>query len=471
MNQDNTFIALDIGTSFIKGAILDLDQQELRGIQRQPFPELIAGLPANFFEVAPDTLVAAVQPLLYSLLEQEPNCQGIVTCTQMHGLVLTDEAYQPLTNVITWRDQRAITAHPSGHGTYYDVLCQRLTAEERSQLGGGLRAGLPIGTLFWLAEEGKLPQAPAIPLTLSEYLLTTFCTENLHPRIEPTNAAAYGTYNLTSGTWYIDVLEKLGLDHLKWPEIGSIQSVVGTINIDGRSIPCYASVGDHQCALAGSFLQNGELSLNIATGSQASLITPTLMLGEYETRPYFDQRFINTWAKIPAGRSLTLLVNLLTEIAQTQGIELSDPWTTITQAVEQIMRTSPESDLEIDLSFYDSTEVSAGSFTNVREDNLSVGHLFLAAFQSMAQNYLSSGLKIAGDQNSWERIVFSGGLAQKLEPLRQAILDTFQQAGLNHSHRLCAEEEDTLLGLMVLARYISGEADSVAEATKSIAQK
>jgi len=423
MKQDNIFIALDIGTSFIKGAILDLDQRKLRGVQRQPFPTPIAGLPANFFEVDPEALVAAVEQLLSSLLEKQSICQGIVTCTQMHGLVLTDQAYQPLTNIITWRDQRSIIAHPSRQGNYYDILSQRLTDEERSQLGGGLRAGLPIGTLFWLAEEGMLPQS-AIPLTLSEYLLTALCTENLHPQIEPTNAAAYGAYNLASGRWHTTVLEKLGLDHLMWPEIGSIKSIVGTINAYGQSIPCYASVGDHQCALAGSFLQNGELSLNISTGSQASLITPVLTLGDYETRPYFDQRFINTWAKIPAGRSLTLLVSLLTEIAQTQGIELADPWAAITQAVEQVLTANPKSGLEIDLSFYDTIDGAA-----------------------------------------WNRIVFSGGLAQKLEPLRRIVVDTFQQAGQNHSYRLCVEEEDTLLGLMTLALYICGEADSVAEAT------
>jgi len=159
---------------------------------------------------------------------------------------------------------------------------------------------------------------------------------------------------------------------------------------------------------------------------------------------------LNTLVKIPAGRSLSLLVDLLTEIAQIQGIELADPWAAISQAVDGVS----ESDLEVDLSFYDSVEGQTGSITNIREDNLSVGHLFDAAFQRMAVNYLEGAQRLAGDQSIWSQIVFSGGLAQKVPSLRQAILSAFQKAGYPHQSRLCAEEEDTLLGLLEI---INGE--------------
>ncbi|MEM7536596.1 MAG: FGGY family carbohydrate kinase [Chloroflexota bacterium] len=466
MKQSNTFIALDIGTSFIKGALLDLDTRTMSNIMRQPFPEPVPNLPANFFEVDPDALISAVRQLLMSLADQVPDCRGVVTCTQMHGLVLTDNNHHPLTNIITWRDQRTINPHPAGNSSYYDVLIAQLTERERAELGGGLRAGLPIGTLFWMAEENRLPPSPATPLTLSEFVLGALCTGDINPIIEPTNAAAYGAYDISRETWHSSVLEKLGLAGLQWPEIGSVSSVIGYADLNGQRVPCYTSVGDHQCALAGSFLETGELSLNVATGSQVSLITPTLSLGQYETRPYFDHRFLNTLVKLPAGRSLNLLVNLVTELSAREGAALANPWASITDAVTEVGQQGVENPLTIDLAFYDSADGADGSIGNIREDNLSVGHLFHAAFQRMAHNYVQYGLQVAGAQHTWHRIVFSGGLVQKVDALRQMILDTFQQAELEYSHRLSMEEEDTLLGLMVIALHISSEADSVAEATR-----
>ncbi|MEM7127924.1 MAG: FGGY family carbohydrate kinase [Chloroflexota bacterium] len=476
MGKPNYFVAIDIGTSFIKGALLDLDRRQLLHIQRQPFPDPVANLAANFFEVDPDTLVVTIRSLLDSLLGLAPDCLGIVTCTQMHSLVLTDTHYHPLSNLITWRDQRAVLPHPSGEGTYFDQLLSRLTDEDLAALGGGLRAGLPVGTLFWMAQNQLLPTQEAIPLTLSEFVMTQLCgtdsssqvessswpnnQQTIKPLIEPTNAAAYGAYNVEQGDWHYDVLTKLGLAHLKWPEVGSIHSITGYVHRNGRPIPCYSSVGDHQCALAGAFLQQRELSLNIATGAQASLITPHLKLGNYETRPYFDQRFINTIVKIPAGRSLTLLVDLITELASPGNPEQRDPWALIATAVEAV----PQTDLQINLAFYDSQDGATGSITNIREDNLNVGHLFRAAVQNMAENFYECAVRISDAPTDWEQIVFSGGLVTKFDALRAAILHQFQSA-----HRLCLQEEDTLLGMLVLALTINGQAETVAEATRLLA--
>ena len=44
-------IGLDIGSTTIKGAVLDLRQHELRGVVQRPFPQPLVGLPVGFFEV------------------------------------------------------------------------------------------------------------------------------------------------------------------------------------------------------------------------------------------------------------------------------------------------------------------------------------------------------------------------------------------------------------------------------------
>ncbi len=101
----------------------------------------------------------------------------------------------------------------------------------------------------------------------------------------------------------------LGLDDLRWPRIRELGDVVGHMEINGRKIPCYTPVGDYQCALVGSLFGADEVSLNIATGSQVSRMTDTLVLGDYQTRPFFEGKFLNTFTSPPGGRALNVIVD------------------------------------------------------------------------------------------------------------------------------------------------------------------
>ena len=448
-----SFIAVDLGTSFIKGAMLDLETLSLKHIQRVPFPEPVAGLPSLFYEVDPLQVVSAFQALVRQLLADSPDSQGLVMCSQMHGLVLTTEQGQPLSNCMTWQDQRVLLSHPSGEGTYFEILSSRLTAEEKRQIGNELKPSLPLCYLFWLAEENKLPQTAVIPAALPDFVLAYL--SEAKPDIELTNAGAHGALNLETLAWHQGIIDKLGLAHLQWPHIRDFGEPVCTLEIDGASLPCYTPIGDHQCAVTGAFLGYEELSLNIATASQVTMLTPKLALGEYQTRPFFDSRFMNTIARLPAGRSLDVLINLLTELATAQGITLADPWATIDEAVASVSDTT----LQVDLSFFATTVGDQGLIGNIQEDNLTIGHLFRAAFRHMAENYYTCGLRLSPNQG-WRNLVFSGGIAQKVAPLRQIIQDKF---GLDY--RVCVSSEDTLLGLLALALCANGQAQSVGEAT------
>jgi sugar (pentulose or hexulose) kinase len=253
--------------------------------------------------------------------------------------------------------------------------------------------------------------------------------------------------------WPKRLFERLGLAGFNWPVVGSMQEAVGRVECDGRSLVCYPSLGDHQSALAGASLNYGELSLNIATGSQIALMTCTLKLGEYRTRPYFDGSFINTFTNIPAGRALDSWIRTLTQLASSGGNSLEDPWSHILRAVDKVDST----DLKVDLALFDSPVGDRGSISNIREGNLSIGDLFRAAFESMAENYRTLGERLSPEK-AWERIVFSGGLARRVKILRTIISER-----LDTPYRICAESEDTLIGLLAVAQVVSGRSESVGE--------
>jgi sugar (pentulose or hexulose) kinase len=430
-----SYIGIDLGTSFLKGAVLDLGCLEIRHVEREPFPDFLPGLPALYREVDPWQILAQVESLLERLLEHAPDCQGLVLCGQMHGLVMIGGEGEPSSNYISWSDQRAA-------GDCFDELARRVGPEERRQLGNEFRASLPLAVLFWFRENGALPAGEVAPASLAEFVAARLC--RAPPVFEPTEAAACGALNLETLGWHHGVLRKLGLDGLRWPPVRPAGELAGR----WRGLPCHTPVGDQQCALVGALLEEGELSLNIATGSQVALISPRLDFGSYTTRPYFDGNYLKTITHIPAGRALNALIGLLTELAETPR---PDPWSYIEAEVGRVAAT----DLRAHLAFYPGPCGDRGALENLHEANLSVGHLFRAAFESMADNYLACAGRLSPAKD-WGRVVFSGGLARRLEALRNPVA-----ARLQSPCRLSPSAEDTLLGLLLLALAFSGRQPSV----------
>ncbi len=447
-----SFIGIDIGTSFIKGAVLDVDALSINHIRRIAFPDPLPDLPPLYKEYDPYAVLSVVQRLLDDLLAYAEDCEGIAMCSQMHGLVFTTALGEPLSNLTTWQDQRVLLPHPSGKGTYFDVMRQRLSPDMLRKMGNELHAGQPLGVLFWRAEQGDLPGTNSIPTSLPDFVLANLCGTS--PCTELTHAMSHGGLNLETLDWHQEVLSLLGVNGLHWPEIRPYGQVVGYLPSVSRTIPCYTPVGDYQCAMVGALLEPGELSFNISTGSQVSLLKQQLEFGNYQTRPFFDERFLATITHIPAGRALNMLVKLLSELAEMQELSLADPWPYIARKSAEVEKTK----MRMNLSFYNSSFGDYGEISHILEEELTVGHLFHAAFQNMAENFYSCALRLSPAQ-AWDNLVFSGGLTQ-IDILRQLISTKFQK-----SYRMCPTSEDTLLGLLALALAFTGRAGSVDQAT------
>jgi len=431
-----SFLGIDIGTSFIKTGLLDLAGLRVAGISRMAFPEPLRGLPPLYREYDPIEIVEVAR----RLVARAPRVGGIVFCGQMHGLVLAGRQGQPLSNYIAWSDQRATSC--------FDQAASLVGLQARHELGNELRPSLPVCFLYWISRNGGLPEG-AIPCSLADFVVANLCRTTTP--VEPTQAAALGALNLATGDWHWPLIERLGLSRLAWPPVQPAGSIAG--EFDG--VPCYAPAGDHQCALAGVLLGEDELSINISTGSQVAAIAPRFEPAAHQTRPYFDGRFLRTVTHIPAGRALNALVALLTELGG-----CGDPWAYLEGAAAQAGNT----DLRADIAFFAGACGERGSLENLHEGNLSAGHVFRAALESMARNYQDCAARIAGIE-PWRRIVFSGGLALRSPLLRRLILERFDLP-----HRLAPSSEDTLYGLLILALVSSGRCPGVRAATYAISQ-
>lgn len=443
------FIGVDLGTTFVKGGLLDVERGTLTHVERLPFPDPIMGLPQRHFEVDALRVAATTRALIERLALHAPDCAGIVMSSQMHGVVLMDERGAPLHNAITWRDERGLAPHPAG-GTYYDAMLTRLPAGAMAELGGELKPGRPAVALFRMREQGRLP-ARATVAALPDFVISQLT--GAPPQTEATHASAHGLFNVWTGDWHADVINALGLAGLTFPLVVPAGAPVGAMALASHKVPIYAAIGDQQAALLGAGLREGELSLNISTGSQcgvlfrprARAVDPAI--GDVQVRPYFDGMLLKTITHIPAGRALNVLVALLSQLAERAGTPLADPWALISDEVDRVVDEGANG-LAVDLSFFGGAgdDASAGAIRNIREDNLSAGALFHAAFDDMARRYAEAAARLRAPEPL--HIAFSGGLAMKSAPLRERIT-----RNLRAEQRLCDVPEDALSGLLALARW------------------
>jgi xylulokinase len=417
------FVGIDVGSSFLKAAILDVDRGELVRTARLPFPAFLPGLPPLHREVDPRAVVAAVIELLSDVAPA--GCECVVLCGQMHGFVLVDQQGEAVSNYISWLDQRVTEAE-------FAEMSALVTAAERQELGNEFRSSIALAAIYWLHRHGQLPKHAA-PVSIADYVAGRLCGKV--PILDPTQAAAFGALRLSTGEWHREVIGKLGLDGLRWPPVWPSGTRVG----DWEGVPCYASVGDQQCALAGALLEEGELSINIGTGSQVAMLCDEAAPAPIQTRPYFGGQLLRTITHIPAGRALSALIGLLTDLG---GEPPHDVWERIGRAVERV----PETDLRAAITFYPGPCGSSGFLENLHEGNLTAGHVFRAVFESMARNYESCKSRLDPEAKA-RRIVFSGGVARQFGVLREL---TAKAIGL--PYRLSPHPEDTLYGLMVLAK-------------------
>jgi sugar (pentulose or hexulose) kinase len=451
-------LALDLGTTFVKGARLDLDAGRLTRVERLPFPPPLDGRPPGHHEVDPAAVVAATRGLLARLSADGP-AEALVVSGQMHGLVLTTERGEPRSPVYTWQDQRALERHPGGDGSFLEVLTRRLGPEACRRTGHDLWAARPLALLFWLAETGRLPAGPVMPVSLPDFVVGQLAGAGSPPVSGPSQAAATAALDLTRGTWDRAAQEALGRARLRWPALVPETAVVGQLTAGGATLPWHAALGDQQAALLGAALEEGELSLNVSTGSQAAVVSPILELGPYTTRPFTDGRWLRTVVHLPAGRALAALVRLLSELALAEGVTLADPWATIERAAAAVADT----DLEAELAFFPSALGDRGALTNLHEGNLTVGHVFLAAYRRMARGYEEAAARL-GPGRPWRRVVFSGGLVQQSPLLRRLIVGR-----LGLPSRAAPAAEDVLTGLLAVALAATGRARSCAEAAARLA--
>ncbi len=297
-----------------------------------------------------------------------------------------------------------------------------------------------MSTLHRLALEGT-DVHDLIPASI-----LSFCAAALagvgHNRFDmhATDAAGHGFLDLKAASWHTPSLEAAGLTGLLLPMVH--EDVTETGRLHGDGCPIYSAVGDHQASLLGVGLSPAELSINIATGSQVSILADTPSTTG-QTRPYFDRSLLHTITHLPAGRALNALFGLFTELGGPSGDDL---WRNLEERISSVRTTSVRASLD----FFSGPHGSEGGLEHLTEDTLCVGNIGRAAIDRMVANYLEAADRL-GCPPPVDRIALSGGLVQRFEPLRMSIIEAFGDPAV----RLCHDDDASLAGLLEISRTLT----------------
>lgn len=446
------FLAVDLGTSFIKVAVVDVVTVQIRDVRRIATPARIGGTESDVFEIDPQQVLTLVRQLIDELLKCCSECQGILICGQMGGLILLDAAYAPVTPYISWCDRRTCRID-SRSRSCLSQLEQSLGDQKRSVLGNEFQPGLSLPLLDFIQQtQPQQLSESTIPVTLPDYISAALCQSK--PVIEVTNSS--GVVSIIDRCHATALIQSAGIPPLAWPAIVEFQHVVGEYRCGEHSIPVYPATGDHQTSLAGTLLQQDELSINIATGSQVSVLTTDNDCQDFQLRPFFDGLWLKTITNIPAGRALTAVLRLLTEVSRREPSE--QDWDYFFSEATK----TESSDVNVNLGLFPGAVVGPGSISNLTEANLNVGHIARASLQQMAQQYQHFA-SLLDSKRAWNQVALSGGLARRSPLLRQLVSDS-----LSTPHRLAPTDDDALFGLLLLGRVISGIDGNVTAAIQSV---
>src|SRR5436190_17263029 len=138
--RESHFLGIDIGTSFVKAAAIDVDREQLIRTARVPFPGFLPDLPARHREVDPRAVMIAVESLLRELAQDK--CAGLVLCGQMHGFILVDARGEAVSNYISWLDQRVTPAE-------FEEMSALVRPADRQESGNEFRASIAVAQLHW----------------------------------------------------------------------------------------------------------------------------------------------------------------------------------------------------------------------------------------------------------------------------------------------------------------------------------
>jgi len=344
---------------------------------------------------------------------------------QMHGVMLWNSE-NDYTKLINWQDQRASRKNI-------------LSSIQQKPGCSGLKDGFGFTTLAILKDEVDLSSFKYSG-TIQDFFVWSFLRNKENSFMDPTNAASWGLFNISTLQWDFDAIESLGIPLSIVPKIKRSGSIISSICQEWsnrmeikRGIPVFLAMGDNQASVFGSATSiDEEIFINIGTSAQLSFISEVLLQNEgkhYEIRPFFDEKYLIVSAPLCGGEAWKLLVTSARQWITTfiPTIDISDE--EIYRIIDQKGAESIDKD---DLPLVSPhflgerwDETLKGSIHGITLHNFDLGRISAAFAIGIAKNLISD-IETQHMINK-SRIIAAGNAIRKSTTLQKAVTKVFHK--------------------------------------------
>lgn len=260
----NLFIGLDVGTSAVKGVLMSEEGSILA--QGKRLTQFLHPQP-DFIELSPEDHYHMVCDLIRELDSGAPPGSSIAALSMAAAsgnTLLTDAEGQPLTNIISWLDTRAVKET-------HELLPDFDFEQVHPIVGWPWVGSFPLGHLAWLkAHVAETYQNASHYGMNSDYLLFRLSGKW---GMDPSTATTFYLQDQCKRRWHLPYLERLEISEENLSTLLLSGSVLGALtpraakdtNLSEKTLVVLGAF-DHPCAARGTgMLQPGDLLLSCGT--------------------------------------------------------------------------------------------------------------------------------------------------------------------------------------------------------------
>ncbi len=435
VNDHPAAVGIDLGTTTISAAALDLETGELLETKTIPNAADLPSLTGVEREQDTDKICAAAERLLDGIAEQyRVGCVGLTG--QMHGIVYLGADGKTLSPLYTWQDGRAGVGSPSP--------CERIAA----LTGYGTAPGYGLATHYANHLTGSVP-AGAKKLATVMDCFGVRLTGRKAPLIHAQNAASLGLFDTGAMRFDTDATTKLGLDPSILPDVTTRAEIIG----EYRDVPVCAAIGDNQAAFLGAVRDPETSALaNFGTGSQISLaVCPgaeVITSRSLELRPFLEDRMLASGSALYGGAAYALLERFFRAYAEEAGFEGGEQYEILNRLA---LAAEDGPVLSVRTTFggtRDDPELK-GLIADVTAENFTPGALAAGVLAGMTEELYGLYERIPHD--GVRTLVLSGNAARKNPALQKIVKRVFR---LDVLIPVCREE--AALGAALFAADATG---------------
>ncbi|WP_303150530.1 sedoheptulokinase [uncultured Cloacibacillus sp.] len=444
------FIAMDIGSTFIKAEILDLVYEKVIYTKKYHTPLKLPNKDPHYFEVDVQEIVAVVKDIIEKCVHITNDIAGVLFSTQQHGCVLQyPEAQRDI--YISWQDSRCLEIAPDTGISYMQELKQKIPASVIKRAGVPIKPALALCNLYTLFKKEKLQRDIKTKVyTLGSYIIEQLTGNNI---CHITNAAPMGFVNLNDNKWDNEILSYAGLDFIQLPQITSELQCCGCYKYQDISIPIYPDLGDLQTSVYGTGAVSGDMIINIGTAGQLIMIQNNRPKysdynpSDYEIRPYYDDNWCYVISRMPGGRNFDVQINYLREVGEKIfGITLTEE--EIWKRIQSSCNLANTGGIEVECNFYELPDrLADGKILHINYANFTPENVITATAVNFGKQYRYFATILCKNIGFDGTLYFSGGAVLKNPFLKEAI-----EREMQIKNTVDAPQDEVYKGLFKLAK-------------------